>query len=165
MYILLLLLSIVLLVSGEYFLLLDEKRECMVNLMNSTTLFDGLIPCGLYDNENIELTCLNADQSLEALARLNEWNPSGNDSDLWSIENTSTGPALKRNFTFDNFREAFYFMSKAAQLAEKNQHHPQMSNFYNIVDVTLNTDDKQCLSTFDVELAKGLNIAFKSIAR
>lgn len=54
-------------------------------------------------------------------------------------------------------------MTHAAQLAEMNQHHPLMTNFYNTVDVTLNTDDKQCLSTFDVELAKGLNIAFKSI--
>ena len=46
-------------------------------------------------------------------------------------------------------------------MAEKNGHHPDWRNLYNTVDVTLTTDDKACLSTFDVEFAKGLNLLYK----
>ena len=164
-----LVLAIVILVKSEYQLLLDERwRDDLIctALLNSTTLFDGLLPCGYYELESIDLVCLDSDQSIAALNQLNEWSKSGQENDnIWSLETISTGPALKRKFLFENFRDAFYFMTKAAQLAEMNQHHPMMTNFYNTVDVILNTDDKQCLSTFDVELAKGMNIAFKLIAK
>jgi 4a-hydroxytetrahydrobiopterin dehydratase len=51
-------------------------------------------------------------------------------------------------------------MSSSAQLAEKNQHHPDWRNLYNTVDVTVTTDDKACLSTFDIELAQGMDALY-----
>lgn len=49
-------------------------------------------------------------------------------------------------------------MSQSAQLAEKNQHHPDWHNLWNTVDVIVTTDDKACLSTFDIELAQGMSL-------
>ena len=48
-------------------------------------------------------------------------------------------------------------MSEVAQLAETNQHHPLWTNLWNEVDVTLNTDDQECLSTFDIKLAEAMD--------
>lgn len=49
--------------------------------------------------------------------------------------------ALHRTFTFADFTEAFAFMTRVAFLAEKHQHHPNWSNVYNTVEVTLTTHD------------------------
>lgn len=73
---------------------------------------------------------------------------------------TFVGTAVKRNFLFNDFQNAFLFMIGGAQLAEKNQHHPDWRNLYNSVDVTLTTDDQGCLSTFDIELAQAMDMLF-----
>ena len=52
-------------------------------------------------------------------------------------------------------------MSEGAQLAEKNQHHPLWTNLYNTVDITMTTDDKACLSTFDIEAAQGFDLLYR----
>lgn len=52
-------------------------------------------------------------------------------------------------------------MAEVAQLAETNQHHPNWSNLYDVVDVTLNTDDQECLSTFDIQLAQAMDSVAK----
>ena len=49
--------------------------------------------------------------------------------------------ALERTFKFNDFVEAFGFMSKVAILAEKANHHPWWSNVYNSVTIRLNTHD------------------------
>jgi 4a-hydroxytetrahydrobiopterin dehydratase len=49
--------------------------------------------------------------------------------------------ALHRTFTFADFTEAFAFMTRVAFLAERHQHHPNWSNVYNTVEVTLTTHD------------------------
>jgi 4a-hydroxytetrahydrobiopterin dehydratase len=56
---------------------------------------------------------------------------------MWKEENNQ----LKRSFQFENFVEAFGFMSKVALIAEKMNHHPNWSNVYNKVDIALNTHD------------------------
>ena len=56
---------------------------------------------------------------------------------MWKEENN----ALSRSFRFANFVEAFGFMSRVALIAEKMDHHPQWSNVYNQVDITLCTHD------------------------
>jgi 4a-hydroxytetrahydrobiopterin dehydratase len=56
---------------------------------------------------------------------------------MWKEENNQ----LKRSFQFNNFIEAFAFMTKVAFVAEKMNHHPNWSNSYNKVDVTLYTHD------------------------
>ncbi len=48
---------------------------------------------------------------------------------------------LKRTFKFENFIEAFAFMTKVAILSEKHNHHPWWSNVYNTVSIELNTHD------------------------
>lgn len=61
--------------------------------------------------------------------------------------------AITRSFTFDNFGEAFAFMTQVALMAEKADHHPEWSNVYNRVDILLTTHDAGGLSARDVDLA------------
>ena len=65
--------------------------------------------------------------------------------------------ALHKTFTFRNFVEAFGFMTRAAIWAEKLNHHPEWSNVYKTVDVTLTTHDVDGLSKLDIELATRLD--------
>ena len=72
----------------------------------------------------------------------------------WKEENNS----LKRSFKFKNFVEAWSFMSKVALVAEKMDHHPEWSNVYNTVDITLRTHDKgNTVTDKDRELAKKID--------
>lgn len=48
---------------------------------------------------------------------------------------------LQRTFTFANFSEAFSFMTRVAFLAEKQNHHPEWTNVYNTVKISLSTHD------------------------
>ena len=61
--------------------------------------------------------------------------------------------AIKKQFTFSDFSEAWGFMSRVALKAEAMNHHPEWFNVYNRVDVTLSTHDCQGLSMRDVKLA------------
>ena len=61
--------------------------------------------------------------------------------------------AIRKIMKFKNFSEAWAFMSRAALAAEKLNHHPEWSNTYNVVDVTLSTHDCDGLSSLDIDLA------------
>lgn len=61
--------------------------------------------------------------------------------------------AIKKEFSFNNFNEAFGFMTRVALKAEQMNHHPEWFNVYNRVQVTLSTHDCSGLSSNDVELA------------
>jgi len=65
--------------------------------------------------------------------------------------------AIARTFTFKDFNEAFGFMSRAALVAEKNDHHPEWRNVYKTVEVVLATHDAGGVTTRDIELAKAMN--------
>ena len=65
--------------------------------------------------------------------------------------------ALRKIWKFKSFSEAWGFMSRAALAAEKLNHHPEWSNTYNVVDVTLTTHDCDGLSALDVELAQRMD--------
>ncbi len=52
---------------------------------------------------------------------------------------TETPDALTRRFEFADFRQAFAFMTAVALTAEKMDHHPEWSNVWNRVDITLRT--------------------------
>jgi 4a-hydroxytetrahydrobiopterin dehydratase len=54
---------------------------------------------------------------------------------MWTEQNNS----LKQIFTFKDFSEAFAFMTRVALLAEKMDHHPEWSNVWNKVEITLCT--------------------------
>ena len=65
--------------------------------------------------------------------------------------------ALRKVWKFRNFSEAWAFMSRAALAAEKLNHHPEWSNTYNVVDVTLSTHDCHGLSALDIDLARRID--------
>lgn len=65
--------------------------------------------------------------------------------------------AIHKKFVFANFIEAFGFMTRAAIHAEKLNHHPEWSNVYKTVDVTLTTHDADGLSVLDARLGKILD--------
>lgn len=68
----------------------------------------------------------------------------------WAI--TNGRDAIQKTFTFKNFVEAFGFMTQAAIWAEKLNHHPEWSNVYKTVNVTLTTHDVDGLSALDAKL-------------
>jgi len=74
---------------------------------------------------------------------------------LWS--EVSERDAITRKFTFKNFREAFAFMTKVAEVAEKMNHHPEWTNVYKTVEVTLSTHDAGGLTALDVQLAEAMD--------
>jgi len=64
--------------------------------------------------------------------------------------------AIAKKFVFKDFNEAFGFMTRAALTAEKMDHHPEWSNVYKTVDVTLSTHDAGGVTEKDIALAKAM---------
>ena len=64
---------------------------------------------------------------------------------------------IKKEFQFNNFIDAFGFMSKVALLSEKMDHHPNWQNTYNKVTIELTTHDQGGITTNDVNLAKSID--------
>ena len=71
----------------------------------------------------------------------------------WRHEDNS----LRREFTFENFAEAFAFMTSVADMAETADHHPDWSNSYNKVAIALTSHDKGCVTQRDSSLAEQIN--------
>lgn len=65
--------------------------------------------------------------------------------------------AIRKIWKFRDFNAAWGFMSRAALVAEKLNHHPEWRNVYNVVDVTLSTHDCGGLSALDLTLAERLD--------
>jgi 4a-hydroxytetrahydrobiopterin dehydratase len=65
--------------------------------------------------------------------------------------------SIRKIWRFKSFSEAWGFMSRAALIAEKMNHHPEWLNVYNVVDVTLTTHSCDGLSQLDIDLAKRLD--------
>ena len=60
---------------------------------------------------------------------------------------------IQKTFQFNNFVEAFSWMGRVAFIAEKLNHHPNWSNVYNRVDISLSTHDAGGLTELDLEFA------------
>ena len=65
--------------------------------------------------------------------------------------------AIRKVWKFRNFSEAWGFMTRCALAAEKANHHPEWTNRFNIVDVTLITHDCAGLSMLDITLARQMD--------
>jgi 4a-hydroxytetrahydrobiopterin dehydratase len=72
----------------------------------------------------------------------------------WTLR--EDGLAISRDFKFVDFSQAFAFMARVALYAEKADHHPEWSNVYNRVHVTLTTHDAGGLSQRDLKMAKAI---------
>ena len=80
-----------------------------------------------------------------ALARLKGWSEvAGRD-------------AISKKFVFADFNQAFGFMTRAALVAEKLDHHPEWFNVYKTVEVTLSTHDAGGLTELDVKLGEAMD--------
>ena len=71
----------------------------------------------------------------------------------WIIDNKT----IKKEFKFDNFIDAFAFMTKVAFLSEKMDHHPNWQNTYNKVKIELTTHDKGGITSNDIKLAESID--------
>ena len=65
--------------------------------------------------------------------------------------------AITKKFVFKDFNEAFGFMTRAALVAEKMDHHPEWFNVYKTVEVTLSTHDAGGVTALDVKLAEAMD--------
>jgi 4a-hydroxytetrahydrobiopterin dehydratase len=73
----------------------------------------------------------------------------------WTLD--AERDALRKLFKFENFVEAFGWMTRAAIWAEKWNHHPEWSNVYNRVEVVLTTHDVGGISALDAKLARKMD--------
>jgi len=71
----------------------------------------------------------------------------------WSLRSGK----LYREFQFSDFVQAFGFMSQAALVAERMNHHPEWFNVYRTVRVELATHDAKGITDLDFELAAAMN--------
>src|ERR1700750_3508707 len=94
---------------------------------------------------------LSGEERKSALAR-----PSG-----WT--EVSGREAIARTYVFKDFNEAFGFMSRAALVAEKSDHHPEWRNVYKTVEVELSTHDAGGVTHKDIELANAMNAIAKAL--
>ena len=66
------------------------------------------------------------------------------------------GKAISQSFKFEDFNAAFGFMTRVALYADKHDHHPEWSNVYNRVEITLTTHDAGGLSARDGAMARAI---------
>jgi 4a-hydroxytetrahydrobiopterin dehydratase len=88
---------------------------------------------------------LTGDARRNALARVPGW------------REVASRDAIVRKFQFKDFNEAFGFMARAALVAEKMNHHPEWSNVWRSVEVTLSTHDAGGLTELDIRLAEAMD--------
>lgn len=75
----------------------------------------------------------------------------------WTFEDNT----IKRDVKFKTFVEAFSFMTQIAMEAEKMDHHPNWSNSYNKVKISLTTDSEKSVTQLDFDLAAKIDNTFK----
>ena len=76
----------------------------------------------------------------------------------WTFEKK----AIKRDFKFKTFVEAFSFMTAIALEAEKMNHHPEWSNVYNSVSINLSTHDANGITQLDFDFANLIDNVYKN---
>ncbi len=71
----------------------------------------------------------------------------------WKTENNK----LVKEFVFQDFKQAWVFMSRVAALAEQYNHHPDWYNSYNKIRIELTTHDQGKITDKDVQLARAID--------
>jgi 4a-hydroxytetrahydrobiopterin dehydratase len=89
--------------------------------------------------------------------RLSETERSAALRDLPAWQAVDGRDAITRTFEFTDFNQAFGFMSRVAVLAEKMDHHPEWSNVYKTVVVTLSSHDVGGVSERDIKMAAAMD--------
>ena len=74
---------------------------------------------------------------------------------LWRI--APSGIQISREFIFQDFNQAFAFMTLCAQYAKEIDHHPDWHNSWNRVSVSLSTHSAKALTELDIQLAKAMD--------
>jgi len=80
----------------------------------------------------------------------------------WTLDQEQR--AISRSFRFQDFAQAFGFMSQMAIVSEKMDHHPEWFNVYNRVEVRLTTHDANGLTSRDLDWAARADSAFKTVS-
>jgi 4a-hydroxytetrahydrobiopterin dehydratase len=75
--------------------------------------------------------------------------------DGWSM--VEGRDAITKRFTFKDFNEPFGWMTRVAMVAERMSHHPEWTNVYRTVEVTLTSHDAKGLTRRDIELAQRMD--------
>jgi 4a-hydroxytetrahydrobiopterin dehydratase len=88
---------------------------------------------------------LSGDARKTAMARLKGWSE------------VKDRDAISKKFVFADFNAAFGFMTRAALIAEKMDHHPEWFNVYKTVEVTLSTHDAGGVTDKDITLATAMD--------
>ncbi len=76
----------------------------------------------------------------------------------WTVRDD--GKAISCSLKFKDFGQAFGFMTAVALKAERMDHHPEWSNVYNRVDITLTSHDVDGLTDRDIKLGKTINALY-----
>jgi 4a-hydroxytetrahydrobiopterin dehydratase len=85
---------------------------------------------------------LSSEQRATQIAQLDGW------------QNVEGRDAIKRQFKFADFNEAFGFMTRVAIKAQEMDHHPEWFNVYSNVEITLSTHDANGVTEGDIQLAR-----------
>ncbi len=73
--------------------------------------------------------------------------------DGWTLNEA----ALERNFKFENFKQSLDFINQLGTAAEEQNHHPELFNVYNKVNIRLSTHDADGITEKDFKLANTIN--------
>jgi 4a-hydroxytetrahydrobiopterin dehydratase len=119
--------------------------------MGTSTLKPGLLHGGLLNGIGLTIwrfhmaQKLSGDARKSALTRLKGWSE------------VKDRDAISKKFVFADFNQAFGFMTRAALIAEKLDHHPEWFNVYKNVEVTLSTHDAGGVTDLDIRLAEAMD--------
>ena len=95
------------------------------------------------------------------IGKLNDADRTSAIAELEMWQEDSGRNAISKSFRFKDFNEAFAFMTRVAMESEKTNHHPEWSNVYNTVNITLTSHDVGGISERDLTLARYID----SVAR
>lgn len=73
---------------------------------------------------------------------------------------TFSNDGIEKKFEFENFSQALAFIVQIGLLAETKNHHPELFNVYNKVNIRLSTHDAKGVTDKDFELAKAIEKMF-----